>query len=153
MISWKDVRKSLKIHTRLVWNFFIGKNNNVWNFRIWKLKFRKSCRTTRQLISCCSNYIHSSLFLFHFFNFCAQEDLNSFRFCFERLYIACEDFYFHIQEKRLCWGPAAKVEKRFQQLLWLACMMCVCWLCLNSLFTRFFASYFTIFYFLSNNFH
>lgn len=34
--------------------------------------------------------------------FHSQEDLNTFRICFERLYIACEDFYFHINEKRLC---------------------------------------------------
>lgn len=31
----------------------------------------------------------------------SQEDMNIFRICFERLHIACENFYFHINEKRL----------------------------------------------------
>lgn len=38
-----------------------------------------------------------------FSHFDLQEDLNTFRICFERIYIACEDFYFHINERRLCW--------------------------------------------------
>ncbi|CRK86556.1 CLUMA_CG000200, isoform A [Clunio marinus] len=30
----------------------------------------------------------------------SDEDYNAFRICFERLYIACEEFYFHVNEKR-----------------------------------------------------
>ncbi|CAG9797017.1 unnamed protein product [Chironomus riparius] len=30
------------------------------------------------------------------------DDMNTFRICFERLYVACENFFFHVNEKRLC---------------------------------------------------
>lgn len=30
-----------------------------------------------------------------------DEGMNSFRICFEQLYIGCENFYFYINEKRL----------------------------------------------------
>lgn len=46
-----------------------------------------------------------------------QEDLNSFRICFERLYIACEDFYFHVNEKRLCWPWTASLCCRFVDVM------------------------------------
>lgn len=38
---------------------------------------------------------------FDTFFFLRQDDLNAFRICFERLYVACEDFYFRINEKRV----------------------------------------------------